>query len=85
MEQQKGYSLIEVLISLILVSTVALTLLEQQLQTKHILNQLIVRTENTQLLDSVDEHLYVSKLIPHSLQLNHFNIKKRYYGQIKWK
>lgn len=60
MNQQKGYSLIEVLVSLMLVSTVALALLEQQWQIRHLLNQLVLRAGASQFLDQIDERLVVT-------------------------
>lgn len=59
MKQQKGFSLLEVLISLMLVTTLGLTLLAQQGQTKQLLTQLIVRTKASQFLDQIDESLLV--------------------------
>lgn len=57
MNQQKGFSLIEVLVSLMLVTTLALALLEQQWQTKILLNQLVIRAEASNILDQIDETL----------------------------
>lgn len=82
MKQQKGFSLIEVLVSLILVSTVALLLVEQQSQTKLLLQQIISRAESSQILDTIDENRLVSKTIKSSLNSK---IKPRSYGCIKWK
>ena len=57
MNHQEGFSLLEVLLSLILVSTVALTLLEQQLQNKQFLKQIILRASTSQSLDKFKENL----------------------------
>jgi prepilin peptidase dependent protein C len=43
MYKLQGFSLIEVLLSLLLVSTIALTLLEKHLQSKQLLNQIANR------------------------------------------
>ena len=59
MNQQKGFSLTEVLVSLMLVSTVALALLEQQWQTRHLLHKLVLRIGASQFLDHIDESLWV--------------------------
>ncbi|KTD72943.1 prepilin-type N-terminal cleavage/methylation domain-containing protein [Legionella tucsonensis] len=66
MNWQKGFSLTEVLVSLLLVTTLALTLLQQQWQSKQLLNQLIFRTHGSQFLDQIEESLVakVSKLPP---------------------
>ncbi len=61
MKQQKGFSLIEVLVSLILVATVALVLFEQQIQTQSLLNQLVLRSGASNYLDRVDESLFASE------------------------
>lgn len=58
MEQQKGFSLVEVLISLSLATLLALSLLQQQWQTKQLLNQLILREQGSQYLDQTDEALW---------------------------
>jgi prepilin peptidase dependent protein C len=60
MSAQKGFSLVEILVSLILVSTVALVLIEQQSNTKQLLYQIISYVQKTQYSDSLDEHLLVS-------------------------
>lgn len=57
MNQQKGFSLIEVLASLLLISTLALGLLQQQWQGKYLLNQLILNRQSTQFLDQIEEAL----------------------------
>ncbi len=59
MNQQKGFSLIEVLVSLMLVTTLALALLQQQCHTKLLIKQLTLRAGASQLLDQVDESLYL--------------------------
>ncbi|KTD53788.1 hypothetical protein Lsan_4198 [Legionella santicrucis] len=57
MNQQKGFSLIEVLLSLFLVTTLALALLQQQSQSKYMLNQLVTRIQATYYLDQIEETL----------------------------
>ncbi|EHL30284.1 PilW family protein [Legionella drancourtii] len=58
MKQQKGFSLVEVLASLLLVTTLALSLLQQQWQSKQLLNQLILREHGSQVLDQIGETLF---------------------------
>lgn len=57
MNQQKGFSLTEVLVSLLLVTTLALVLLQQQWQSKYMLNQLVIRAQAARYLDQVEESL----------------------------
>lgn len=59
MNQQKGFSLIEVLLSLLIVTTLALALVQQQSQSKYILNQLAIRTQATHHLDQIEETLTI--------------------------
>lgn len=77
MNQQKGFSLVEVLASLLLVTTVALSLLQQQWQSRQLLKQLILREQGSQVLDQIDETLFarVKKLplipAPYHLDVQH--------------
>lgn len=57
MDQFKGFSLIEVLMSLMLVSTVALALMQQQWKNKELLNQIIMYSKASHYLDQVNEEL----------------------------
>ena len=57
MNQQEGFSLIEVLASLLLVTMIALFLLQQQWQSKQLLRQLIWREQSAWFLDAIDEAL----------------------------
>ncbi|KTC79963.1 prepilin-type N-terminal cleavage/methylation domain-containing protein [Legionella cherrii] len=57
MNWQKGFSLTEVLVSLLLVTTLALTLLQQRGQSKQLLNQLVLRMQASQFLDQIEESL----------------------------
>lgn len=83
MNQQKGFSLTEVLVSLVLASTVALALLEQQLQTKELLAQLVLRVRTSQYLDQVDEHLFVKpKILPNQKIIQASEQFKRIYPKI---
>lgn len=52
---QKGFSLIEVLVSLLLVSTVALMLLEQQGSNKLLLSRLLLYADVSHALDQMNE------------------------------
>ena len=77
MNQQKGFSLIEVLVSLMLVTTVGLALLEQQGQTKQRLTQLVLRANASQFLDHVDESLFVGiDKLPNAPSPYHFIFEK---------
>jgi prepilin-type N-terminal cleavage/methylation domain-containing protein len=58
MNQQKGFSLVEVLASLLLVTMVALCLLQQQWQSKQLLRQLIWQEQSSQFLDQIEEALF---------------------------
>lgn len=77
MEQKKGFSLIEVLLSLMLVTTLALALMQLQLQSKLFLNQLLSAIEASTFLDAVDESLLLDKRqpfippLPYSLSVTH--------------
>ena len=66
MNQPKGFSLIEVLVSLLLSSTLILALLQQQWQSKQLLNQLILRIQGTQLLDQAEEGFSARSAINHN-------------------
>jgi prepilin peptidase dependent protein C len=57
MTQQKGFSLIEVLLSLMLTTTVAFFLLHLQGTSHSFLHQFIVQTQASILLDRIDEEL----------------------------
>lgn len=59
MIQQKGFSLLEVLISLILVSAMALLLLEQHGRFTQLLIQLESQSKDRQCLDQAEESLVV--------------------------
>lgn len=61
MSKHKGFTLMEVLVSLMLMTTVVLMLVEQQLKTRDLINHLIWRIQGSQYLDQVDEALYISE------------------------
>lgn len=79
MNLHKGFSLIEVLVSLLLVSTVALSLLKQQWQSRQLLDHLILREQGTYILDQINESLLAGKSkppalpSPYHLVINHKN------------
>ncbi len=77
MYQQKGFSLMEVLVSLLLVTTLAVSLLQQQWQSKRLINQLRLHAQGTQLLDQIEE-MYSAQIkeIP--------PISSPYYLEIKY-
>lgn len=59
MQQQKGFSLVEVLVSLLIMTTLVLSLIQQQWQAEQLLNQLILREQDAQF----DETLWIHALI----------------------
>lgn len=58
MNQLKGFSLIEVLVSLMLVTTLALALLQQQGKTQLWIKQFLLYSGASHVLDQVNESLY---------------------------
>ena len=62
--KQQGFSLIEVLLSLMLVSSIILALIQQQQQSKQLLNQFIARALDSVIMDKLGEKkiLQVDKL-----------------------
>lgn len=64
MQYSKGFSLIEVLISLMLISTIIFCLTEQQLATLTTTQQLIHRAEGSQFLDQFEEMLIIGNKKP---------------------
>lgn len=54
--KQQGFSVIEVLLSLMLVSSMILALIQQQQQSKQLLNQFIIRAFDASKLDQLDEN-----------------------------
>lgn len=82
MNQQKGFSLIEVLLSLLLVTTLAIALIQQQSQSKYLLNQLLIRTQATHHLDQIEETLMTKIKKPHFLlhfSISIYNIRVKKY------
>ena len=79
MNWQKGFSLTEVLVSLLLVTTLTLALFQQQWQSKHLLNQLVLRTQGSQFLDQIEETLvaqipkFPPTPLPYHLEIQHKN------------
>jgi prepilin-type N-terminal cleavage/methylation domain-containing protein len=55
--QQKGFSLIEVLLSLMLTTTIALLLLQLQNHTSLFVNQVVQNSQASSILDQADEEL----------------------------
>jgi Tfp pilus assembly protein PilV len=55
MKHQKGFSLIDVLVSLFMLTTLILSLLQQQWQSRQLLHQLILTEQKAQLLDGIHE------------------------------
>ena len=77
MNQQKGFSLIEVLVSLMLVMSLGLGLLQQLGQTRQLLTQLVLREKASQFLDQINESLFVGiDKLPIAPDPYHFALKK---------
>lgn len=55
MKQQKGFSLIEVLAALLLVTTLVLSLVQQHSQSRQLLTRLVLHEHSSHLLDQSDE------------------------------
>lgn len=73
---QKGFSLLEVLISLSLVTTLALSLITQQTSTQQFLIRLIMSAQGSQFLDKVEESLiFNERVLPNPSNPYHFIIK----------
>lgn len=64
MLKQKGFSLIEVLLSLFLLSTLILGVVEQQRQSNQLLNQLQFIVGASHVLDTIGEQLTVKNTLP---------------------
>ncbi len=74
---QKGFSLMEVLFSLILVATVAFGLLTSQQQNRQLLQQLILQAGASQFLDEVEENLVLKRdAFPKPPPPYQFNVKQ---------
>ena len=88
MKQLKGFSLIEVLVSLMLVTTIALALLQQQWNTRQLINQLVLHAGAVQFLDLVSESVYgqVSTIppAPAPYHLSVRNESSHFIVQIAW-
>jgi prepilin-type N-terminal cleavage/methylation domain-containing protein len=88
MKHQKGFSLIEVLVSLMLVMSLGLGLLQQLGQTKQLLTQLVVREKASRFLDQIDESLFVGieKLprVPNPYQLTVNKNKQSISVRLSW-
>lgn len=88
MDYQKGFSLVEVLISLMLISTLALCLLEQQWKMRAYVSSLNVHAGASDFLDKISEYLYVkSKALPEAPEPYHFQIEYQassYALRIDW-
>lgn len=80
--QQKGFSLIEVLLSLMLVATMALALVEQQQQTRSLLSLLSLRAAAGHFLDQVDETLIKTNHLPPPPEPYHFSLQQSPNGAV---
>ncbi len=76
MVYEKGFSFMEVLISLILVSTLSLSLLEQQGQAKQALSQSMLAADASIFLDQIDELLLIKAGAPQIPPPYHFSLEK---------
>lgn len=68
MNYQKGFSLIEVLVSLMLMTTMALALLDQQLHTRQLIRQSVLQAEASHLLFQVKETSRFNKATSYGLK-----------------
>lgn len=88
MKQIKGFSLIEVLISLMLVTTLALMLLDQQIKSRQLIKQWVLQAGASHFLDQVNETVYgQSSHIPKAQKPYYLNIdrnKKKLVVQLEW-
>ncbi|MBA2649710.1 MAG: prepilin-type N-terminal cleavage/methylation domain-containing protein [Legionella sp.] len=83
MIHQKGFSLIEVLLTLMLVSTLALSLFKEQQQHRQLLNQFILQTGATLWLDDIQERSLIhSTKIPDLPQPYHLRITQVTHGRV---
>lgn len=85
---KKGFSLVEVLVSLFLVSTVAFSMMQLQWQAKQWLSLFLFRVKATHYLDQAEEMLYLDEepLLniesPYQLSIEHKN--KGIFLQMHW-
>lgn len=88
MKQIKGFSLIEVLISLMLVTTLALMLLDQQLKAHQLIKQWILQAGASHFLDQVNETLYGQSdripKVPEPYYLNIQHTDKKRVVHLEW-
>ncbi|WP_298623203.1 prepilin-type cleavage/methylation domain-containing protein [uncultured Legionella sp.] len=88
MKQIKGFSLIEVFISLMLVTTLALMLLEQQINTHHLMRQWIMHAEASHVMDQVNEtslgQIERAYKVPEPYHLNVLHTNKQHIVQLEW-
>ena len=79
----QGFSLVEVLWSLILVATIAFGLLQQQNQAQLILNQLLLRSQASYFLDEINEKLLLkTKTLPKVPEAYRLTISRNKHSQI---
>lgn len=62
MNQDKGFSLIEVLVSLLLVTSISMAVLEQQWQVGLLLKKILQHSLNAQSVDAKNESSYINQL-----------------------
>ncbi|STY29672.1 Tfp pilus assembly protein PilV [Legionella wadsworthii] len=78
MMKQKGFSLTEVLVSLLLVTTLTLGLLQQQRQSEQILKQLIIKTQGLLILNQIEETLIAgARKIPQVSSTYHLKVQNQ--------
>jgi prepilin peptidase dependent protein C len=83
MNQHKGFSLFEVLLSLMLVSTVVLALFAEQQQSRQLLQQLIVGAGAEQVVEQ-DEENYLANVNKTTTTSSALNFKQsRSYSGLK--
>ncbi|WP_035918394.1 prepilin-type N-terminal cleavage/methylation domain-containing protein [Legionella fairfieldensis] len=60
MIKQHGFSLIEIVVSFLLISGIALTLLRQQLQLNQLMNQMLITSHRSIQKDNNKEQLFTT-------------------------
>ena len=88
MKNHHGFSLIEVLVSLLLVTSTSLALLKQQWQTSQFFNQAHLRMQALNLLDNMSEQIAAGQVLINADE--RFQLHKAYMNhhmmlQVTWR
>lgn len=88
MNQQKGFTLMEVLVSLMLMTTLVLAVLQHQWNTRQLINQILLQAGASSFLDQVEELLYISKdsipVVPTPYRFKLKQTPSHYFLEIEW-